>query len=284
MGNRIIKDSIFVSEKVNKMTDFQFRLWVSLITYVDDYGRGDARPAVIRGKCFPLRERLALADIRAALQKLADIGCISLYEVDGQSYLCLPNWESHQRIRTKKQKCPAPPENKQTYPHYSQSDSNLQQIAADCSRLQQAAANCGLNPNTNTNTNTKGNPNPNILLGAPQTGAPEPDAVVDVEPVILTTGEEWRPTTELYDSYVRLYPGVDIVQEFRKMHGWCIAKPRRRKTPRGVLAFVNSWLSRAQDSQNAPPRASGAYVQDVESRMSAVDDWVEYMKNREGED
>ena len=58
MPNRIIKDSITKSEKWSELTDFQFRLWVHLITYVDDYGRGDARPAIIRGACFPLRDRM----------------------------------------------------------------------------------------------------------------------------------------------------------------------------------------------------------------------------------
>lgn len=108
MPNRMIKDSIHWSDKVNAMTDFQFRLWVSLITYVDDYGRGDARPAIIKGSCFPLRERLPLRDIDTALHGLADIGCIVLYEVEGHSYLCFPNWEKHQTIRNKRSKFPAP--------------------------------------------------------------------------------------------------------------------------------------------------------------------------------
>lgn len=108
MPNRIIKDSIHTSEKVNQMTDLQFRLWVHLITYVDDYGRGDARPAVIKGQCFPLRDRLTAKDIEAALQALAGIGCVGLYTVDGKPYLYFPGWESHQRIRQKVSKYPGP--------------------------------------------------------------------------------------------------------------------------------------------------------------------------------
>lgn len=108
MPNRMIKDSIHTSEKVNAMTDFQFRLWINLIAYVDDYGRGDARPAVIRGTCFPLRERLTNKDIENALMGLAGIGCVGLYEVDGRPYLYFPNWEQHQTIRNKRSKFPAP--------------------------------------------------------------------------------------------------------------------------------------------------------------------------------
>jgi len=122
MPNRMIKDSIHSSEKVNAMSDFQFRLWVNLIAYVDDYGRGDARPAVIKGLCFPLRERLTNKDIEKALAGLAGIGCIVLYESDGRPYLCFPNWEKHQTIRNKRSKFPPPPD-------------NLQAIEINCNQL-----------------------------------------------------------------------------------------------------------------------------------------------------
>ena len=123
MPNRLIKDSIRFSEKVNSLSDFQFRLWVSLITYVDDYGRGDARPSVIKGTCFPLRDRITNKDIDAALNVLAGAGCVGLYKVDGKPYLYFPNWQSHQNIRNKKSRFPAP-EN------------------ATCSQLHTIASNC----------------------------------------------------------------------------------------------------------------------------------------------
>ena len=108
MPNRIIKESIHTSEKLNTLTDFQYRLWVGLLTYVDDYGRGDARLPIIKGTVFPLRDRVTLKDLRAALAGLADAGCVSLYEVDGRPYLYLPNWEKHQRIQKKRSEYPAP--------------------------------------------------------------------------------------------------------------------------------------------------------------------------------
>lgn len=123
MPNRLIKESIHTSETVNRMTDFQFRLWVSLITYVDDFGRGDARPAIIKGACFPLRERVTNRDIDAALTGLAGIGCVGLYEVDGKPYLYFPNWGKHQTIRNKVSKFPEPV-------------GNLQAIESNCNQLQ----------------------------------------------------------------------------------------------------------------------------------------------------
>ena len=146
MPNRIIKESIHTSEDVNRMSDFQFRLWVSLITYVDDFGRGDARPAVIKGTCFPLRDRIALKDIDAALKALAGIGCVGLYEVDGKPYLYFPTWESHQRIQSKKSKYPAPDESE------NHGESRCFTVSHGESPLES---------NPNTNPNLKENPNPN---------------------------------------------------------------------------------------------------------------------------
>lgn len=77
---------------------------------------------------------------------------------------------------------------------------------------------------------------------------PPAELYADVEPVILNTGQEWRPTVEEYERYKRLYPAVDIAQAFREMSGWCDANPAKRKTADGVKRFVNSWLSRDQDS------------------------------------
>lgn len=108
MPNRIIKDSIRTSKTVNAMTDFQFRVWVYLITYVDDYGRGSADPELIKGFVFPRRKRLSESDIEKTLAELAGMGCISLYDVDGESYFYFPNWGAHQRIQNKKSKYPAP--------------------------------------------------------------------------------------------------------------------------------------------------------------------------------
>lgn len=139
MPNRMIKDSIHSSEKVNAMTDFQFRVWVSLITYVDDYGRGDARAAIIKGTCFPLRDRLTNKDIENALAGLAGIGCIGLYTVDGRPYLYFPNWEQHQVIRNKRSKFPAP--------------DNLNAIESNCNQLNANVSVIQSNPNTNPNPN-----------------------------------------------------------------------------------------------------------------------------------
>ena len=135
MPNRIIKESTFTSDRIAALSDFEFRLWVGLITQADDTGRGDARPAIIKGRVFALRERTTISDIDKALHALAAHGCVGLYTVDGKPYYAFPHWADHQRVRDVKSKFPAPP--------------------ADI--LPQSAASCGeLPPESNPNQN----PNP----------------------------------------------------------------------------------------------------------------------------
>lgn len=155
MPNRIIKESIRTSKKINNLTDFQFRLWLYLITYVDDFGRGSADPELLKGFVFPRRKRVSESDIEKALAELAGMGCILLYEVDGESYFCFPNWSKHQRIQTKQSKFPEP---------------------VNCSESQTFSASHGASPCVTVNhgeppleskSNPNTNPNPNTKESAP---------------------------------------------------------------------------------------------------------------------
>ena len=91
----------------------------------------------------------------------------------------------------------------------------------------------------------KNNKNINILAQSSEKQTSEPEA--DVEALILNDGSEWRPTSALFAEYVRLYPNVDVKQQFNVMRGWCISTPQKRKTRRGITRFVNSWLAKEQD-------------------------------------
>lgn len=155
MPNRIIKESIRSSDTIASLTDFEFRLWVNLIVSVDDAGRGDARPAIIKGSAFPLRERVTVKDIKDALHGLAAKGCVSLYKVDGKPYFWFPSWTEHQRIRDSKPKYPAPPENAE--------------FDDSCGNSPQLAASCG-NPPPETESESKSESSTNIPPKSPQGG------------------------------------------------------------------------------------------------------------------
>lgn len=75
------------------------------------------------------------------------------------------------------------------------------------------------------------------------------------------------------DAWTSLYPAISIMQELRKMKGWCDSNPSRRKTRRGIKRFINSWLSRAQDqgggAKNSGTNTTGASSNDYSMSYQA---------------
>lgn len=134
---RIIKASAFTSDSIANLTDFQFRLWVGLITHADNVGRGDARPAILKGALFSLRDKVRAQDIEQGLVALANNGSIFLYEVSGKPFYAFPNWQAHQRLRKDTSKFPAPDDPAATC-------RNSPQLAATRRKARLSAAESGL--------------------------------------------------------------------------------------------------------------------------------------------
>ena len=76
---------------------------------------------------------------------------------------------------------------------------------------------------------------PEQAASPPVIGLPLNDSTE--HPIYQSDIEEWE----------NLYPSVDVIQEIRKMRGWLLSNPERRKTKRGINRFINNWLSREQD-------------------------------------
>lgn len=237
MPNRIIKESAFSSDKIASLTDFEFRLWVGLITSVDDAGRGDARPAIIKGRVFALRYRVSVKDIDVAIHGLAAKGCISLYTVGGKSYFWFPTWGKHQRVRDVRPKYPAPEE----------ADNICDAFAAPCGELPQTAALIQSESKSESESKIEAN-----------ASCAEPK-IVSAHAVFLlplNDGTDYAVSEEQYHEWESLYPAVDVIQQLRNMKGWLDSNPRKRKTKRGVLGFITGWLSREQDrgGERSPKR------------------------------
>lgn len=86
---------------------------------------------------------------------------------------------------------------------------------------------------------------PNETKQKPTESKEKPKA--DCESIYLNSGEEWKPDASEFAEYERLFPQINVKQEFAKMRAWSIANPDRRKTKTGIRRFVNSWLSKEQD-------------------------------------
>lgn len=227
MPNRLIKETIRTSKRINSLSDFEFRAWTYLITYVDDYGRGSADPELLKGFVFPRRKEVREQDIQRALAALERTGSILLYEVAGEPYFCFPNWSQHQRIQTKKSKYPAP------------SDDDMSRWVT--------VGHGGSPPESNPNPNPESNPKDYCA---------EPQAA-DAPPVIslpLNDGTFFDVSENDRAKWSQLYPNVDVVQQLRNMVGWCDSNPTKRKTRGGIKRFITAWLAREQDKGGKAPQ------------------------------
>ena len=108
MPNRILKESICTSDSIDRLSWFEEVVFYRLIVNCDDYGRFDGRVALIKNTLFPLKESVTLTAVENAINKLATVGLVTLYEYEGRQYLQLPTWNEHQSIRAKRSKFPSP--------------------------------------------------------------------------------------------------------------------------------------------------------------------------------
>ena len=260
MGNRILKESIRTDQQINKLSDFQFRLWTYLLTYVDDYGRGNADADLVKGFCFARRKDVTAKAVEKGLLDLQEIGLIKLYKVEDEIYFHFPSWEKHQRIQSKNAKHPAPPEKEEDYiSTVTHGNPPLTTVTHGDSRK---------------STVDHGNPPPEVELELEEelniTSTvvdvcselkKDKQAIDEKEQAIFemptNTGEGYPFFQPDIDFYKSLYPSVDIAQEMRKMVGWSNANPAKRKTKGGMKRFVNAWLSREQD-KHKPTTAPAA--------------------------
>lgn len=108
MPNRILKESICYSEKINRLSYFEEVLFYRLMVNCDDFGRLDARPEFLRSRCFPVKPRVSKAAMETALLNLERAGLIRLYAVEDAVFLLLPGWTKHQNVKVQRPRFPAP--------------------------------------------------------------------------------------------------------------------------------------------------------------------------------
>lgn len=108
MPNRILREGILTSRRVNRLKPQAEVFYRRLMSVVDDYGRYSADPALLRSSCYPRRlDEVREADISRWLAEVQTAGLIALYAVEEEPYLELLDFR--QQVRAKASKFPAPP-------------------------------------------------------------------------------------------------------------------------------------------------------------------------------
>lgn len=95
MPNRILKDSICQSEKIDRLSPEAECLYYRFMVQCDDYGTYKADPRIIKSMCYPLKDGMTSTKIEKLLNELIDTGLIMPYESDDKRYLYFLNWTKH---------------------------------------------------------------------------------------------------------------------------------------------------------------------------------------------
>ena len=87
--------------------------------------------------------------------------------------------------------------------------------------------------------------------------------------IAINTGAGFPVSLAAVEEFSKLYPAVDVKQELRSMKAWAMSNPAKRKTHSGMMRFINSWLSKAQNQAPTKPAAIQTPSKGALPRLSA---------------
>ena len=111
MPNRVIKESIWTSPNLNKLSAEAERHFYRIMLLADDHGCFESSPQVIKGKCYPLLEGVSSRDVELWNKELDTSNLTLSWKKNNRQYSILVKFQSHQTIRSlHNRKTPPPPE------------------------------------------------------------------------------------------------------------------------------------------------------------------------------
>lgn len=109
MGNRILKESIKISQEINALSLFEEVAFYRLIVTVDDYGVYPMNYDMLGHILFPGKNRITGKMMKNAIEHMESLNLVYCYHVEGRGdFLKLVSWERHQRLRKSRHKYPIP--------------------------------------------------------------------------------------------------------------------------------------------------------------------------------
>lgn len=107
MPNRILREGIVTSERVNSLDWDAEVFYRRLMSVIDDFGRYTANAKLLLGTCYALKlDVVSLDDINRWLSECQKADLLRVYEVSGKPFLEVIDFK--QQIRSKESKYPSP--------------------------------------------------------------------------------------------------------------------------------------------------------------------------------
>ena len=193
MPNRIIKESICTSRKINELSADEEVFYYRLLVNCDDYGCFFGDPDILSAKLFP-RRRIAADKVQRWRDKICRVGLARLYIDNDEAYIEVTKWADNQQVRNRKRKYPEP--------------TDLISIDINCNHSQSIVSLIQSNP-----IQSESNPNPNTAsdTDAHVRSVKEPkNRYGEFKNVLLTTAQ--------YEALSGKVPGADkLIDELYKL-------------------------------------------------------------------
>lgn len=232
MPNRILREGILTSARVDRLTDGGELFYRRLMSKADDHGRCEAHPEILRTSCYPLRvDRIKARHIIAWLVECEKAGLLVVYKGGSKSYLQMIDWRQQARAESK---YPAPDE------------ALIRKCLADAAHMSSTCV---------ADAHLGGGVGVFEGVGVTSGQRDAPPAPVNGNAVCyipLNDGTQFGVVQQLSDELAKLYPKVDVPQTLNEIRGWNLANTARRKTRRGILNHINGWMAK---EQNRGPKA-----------------------------
>ncbi len=233
---RTIKPEFFTSEDIVSLSPMARILYIALWCEADREGRLVWKPLTFKLRYLPADD----CDIKALCNEIVERGLVRLY---GEGYAVIPAFGAHQHINPRE---------------------SASQLPDPCASVTRAAR---VGTRKQRASDVQGGREGKGKEGNEDSGEPRGDSP-PVAIIPLVDGTEAAFTQAQVDDWGQAYPAVDVAQQLRQMRAWCNANPTRRKTARGVEAFIVGWLTKEQNS-GRPSRAVAGSVDPKHDRESA---------------
>jgi hypothetical protein len=245
MPDRILRERICASATIADLIWAEEVLFYRLIVQADDFGRFDARPAVVRANCYQLQlDSVTDAEVRHWLDRLAEVDLVRVYEQEGRPYLQITQWTRFQRTRAQTSKYPDPPSIESTCPPaLTSADIRQPPLTSDNKRGQmppEAEAEAEAYSNAKAEFDMR-NAEAETKADEPPPAPPPdlPDELQDFDKTLRRL-RGYQPTPEFYAWVRETCVDIDLRAEAIKM-----VDHARRKGLAGNLKFITGWLEKA---------------------------------------
>lgn len=242
MPSRILREGILSSDRVNALSVEAEVFYRRLMSVVDDFGRFDGRPSMLRVSCYPLRvDAVHETDITDWIVECATVGLIVVYIVDGKPYLEVQEFKQQERSKSK-----FPPPSAGQLQSYCLP--NAKRVNGTChADAKQVQTPVHLFRISDSESDFE------VGDSSEPVGSEQPSGFA----IPLNDGTEYAVATRQLAEWAQSFPAVDVKQQLREMRAWSLANKARRKTRRGVEAFAVRWLQKAQDNPGKGNKPAG---------------------------